>query len=141
MKVKQDKDTCIIYIEQGEPIMHTLIQFCKDNEIQNGQISGIGAINEVELGVYDLMNKKYLRQFFKENFELVSFQGNISLKDDTPFIHAHITIADHHFNVKGGHLFEAKVAAVGEFILRIIDTTVAREMDSNIGLPTLCFMD
>ena len=29
-------------------------------DIINGQISGIGAIKEIELGAYDLANKKYI---------------------------------------------------------------------------------
>jgi predicted DNA-binding protein with PD1-like motif len=40
---------------------------------------------------------------------------------------------------KGGHLFEAKVAAVGEFILRKINTEGVREFDPNIGLACMAF--
>ena len=50
MQYKQDGDTYIIYIQQNEQVMATLTQFCIDNEIQNGQISGIGAIKDIELG-------------------------------------------------------------------------------------------
>ena len=63
----------------------------------------------------------------------------IMLKDGEPFIHAHITISDHSLNGKGGHLFEAKVAAVGEFILRKINADGKREFDSNIGLACMAF--
>ena len=54
MQYKQDGDTYIIYIQQNEQVMATLTQFCIDNEIQNGQISGIGAIKDIELGAYVL---------------------------------------------------------------------------------------
>ena len=81
------------------------------------------------------------RQNFEDTWELVSYQGNISLKDDIPFIHAHVAISDHNLDIKGGHLFEATVAAVGEFILRKIDNNVYRELNEDIGLPTLCMVD
>lgn len=141
MQYKQDGDTYIIYVQQEEPIMETLTQFCKDNGIRNGQISGIGAINKIEIGAYDLENKVYVRYNFPELYELVSFQGNIILKDGEPFIHAHVTISDHNLVTKGGHLFEATVAAVGEFILRKINTDGKRELDPKIGLATMCFLD
>ena len=139
MQFKQDGNTFIIYVEQDESIMETLTQFCKSQDIVNAQISGIGAIKEIDLGAYDLKNKEYVRQFFNNLWELTSFQGNVILKDNEPFIHAHITISDHNLDVKGGHLFEAKVGAVGEFILRKIETDGKREYDANIGLFCMKF--
>ena len=141
MQYKQDGDTYIIYVEQDEEIMVTLTQFCQDRNIVNGQLSGIGAIKDIELGAYDLANKKYIIETFDDIWELTSYQGNILLKDGEPFIHAHITISDHDFGVKGGHLFEAKVGVVGEFILRTIDTDGKREFDPNIGLFCMDFND
>ena len=139
MQYKQDGETFIIYIEQDESIITTLTNFCINKDILNAQISGIGAIREIDFGVYDLNNKKYIRQFYKELWELTSFQGNVLLKDGKPFIHAHINVSDHNFNVKGGHLFEAKVGAVGEFILRKINTNGKREHDPGIGLFCMAF--
>ena len=139
MQFKQDGNTYIIYVEQDESIMETLTQFCKSQDIVNAQISGIGAIKEIDLGAYDLKNKEYVRQFFNNLWELTSFQGNVILKDNEPFIHAHITMSDHNLDVKGGHLFEAKVGAVGEFILRKIETDGKREYDANIGLFCMKF--
>lgn len=141
MQYKQDGDTYIIYIQQNEGIMETLTQFCKDEGIQNAQISGIGAIRKIEIGAYDLENKEYIIHNLDDIWELTSFQANVLLKDSNPFIHAHINISDHDLNAKGGHLFEAEVAAVGEFVLRKINTDGKREMDDHIGLATMCFID
>ena len=139
MQYIQDGDTYVIYVEQNEPIMATLTQFCKDNDIVNAQLSGIGAIKEIKLGAYDIDQQEYVTQDYKGIRELTSYQGNVLLKDGEPFIHAHITISDHSLNGKGGHLFEAKVAAVGEFILRKINADGKREFDSNIGLACMAF--
>ena len=141
MLYEQDGNTFMIHVQEDEPIMSNLTQFCKDHEIINGQVSGIGAIKEIKLGAYDLENKEYFIKYFNEICELTSFQGNIQLKDGEPFIHAHINISDHAMDVKGGHLFEATVAAVGEFVLKKINTSGFREMDPNIGLATMCFID
>ena len=71
--------------------------------------------------------------------KLVSFQGNILLKDNEPFVHAHVTISNHQFETRGGHLFDATVAIVGEFILRIISTDGKRELNPSIGLACMAF--
>ena len=139
MQYRQDGDTYIIYLEQNEPSMATLTQFCKDQSIINGQLSGIGAIKEIEVGAYDLALKEYVTKKFDEIWELTSYQGNVLLKDGEPFIHAHITISNHSLDVKGGHLFEAQVGGVGEFILRKINTDGKREFDPVIGLACAAF--
>ncbi len=141
MQYKQDGNTYFVYVQQNEKIMDTLTQFCKDHDIHNGQISGIGAIKNIEIGSYDVENKEYIIHQLNEVWELTSYQANVLLKDGEPFIHAHINISDHNLTVKGGHLFEADVAAVGEFILRKIETDGKRELDPNIGLATMCFLD
>lgn len=139
MNYRQDGNTFKAYVKQNEKIMQTLTDFCKGHNIQNAQISGIGAIKQIELGAYDLNNKKYIIQNFDETWELTSFQGNVMLKGRNPFIHAHINISDHNFNVKGGHLFEATVAVVGEFVLKKINSKGKREFDPNIGLACMSF--
>ncbi len=137
MQYEKNGDTYIIYLEQGENIMAKLTQFCKDNQIINGQISGIGAIKEIELGSYDLKNKEYITHKLADIWELTSYQANIQLKDEEPFIHAHINISDHDLTVKGGHLFEAKVAVVGEFILWNINSSGTRVFNPGIGLACM----
>ena len=137
MQFEQDNDTYIIYLEKDDVIMESLTQFCKNHNINNGKISGIGAIKEIELGAYDLNNKKYITHYFEEIWELTSFQGNVQLKDGDPFIHAHINISNHDLDPKGGHLFDAKVAVVAEFILKKINTSGKRVFNPDIGLACM----
>ncbi len=138
MQYKQFDSTFYIYVEQNEPVMATLTKFCQDHGIQNGQLSGIGAVKEIEIGAYDVESKSYVKKTIHGTRELVSFQGNIALKDGIPFIHAHITVGNHDLELMGGHLFEMSVAAVGEFVLRKLEGDARRELDPNIGLATLC---
>ena len=137
MQYEKDGYMYIIYLEQGESIMAMLTQFCKDHQIINGQISGLGAIKEIEVGSYDLKNQEYITHKLDDTWELTSYQANIQLKDGEPFIHAHINISDHDLTVKGGHLFDAKVAVVGEFILRNINSNGKRVFNSEIGLACM----
>ena len=137
MQYEKDGDSYIIYLEKGESIMAELTQFCIDHKIINGKISGIGAIKEIVLGTYDLLNQEYITHKLDDIWELTSYQANIQLKDEEPFIHAHINVSDHNLTVKGGHLFEAKVAVVGEFILTNINTSGKRLLNPKIGLACM----
>ena len=112
MQSQQNNNSYIIYIEKNEKVMEKLTQFCIDNDISSAQVSGIGAVKNIDIGGYDINKKDYHHKLFEEIHELISFQGNIALKDGEPFVHAHITIGNHDMDVFGGHLFEMEVAAV-----------------------------
>ena len=138
MQSKQVDKTYFIFLEKDEPVMKTLTAFCSKNGIQNGEISGIGAVKNIEVGVFDPGSKSYIHKKFDKTHELISCMGNITLKDGEPFIHAHITFGDHDMNVKGGHVFAMTVAVVGEFYIRNFDGSIYRELNGDIGLAVCC---
>ncbi len=141
MQYSQDGYTYIVYVERDEPIMATLTDFCRKHQIENGQISGIGAVKEIELGAFNVPAKQYIRRELPEVYELVNFEGNVILKDEDPFIHAHVVLGNHEMHLTGGHLFEARVAAVGEFIVQKIHSHRQRNLDPKIGLATMCLFE
>ena len=134
MQSKQVNKTYFIFLEKDEPVMKTLTEFCRKNGIQNGEISGIGAVKNIEIGAFDPGSKSYIHKIFDKTHELISCMGNVTLKDEVPFIHAHITFGDHDMNVKGGHVFAMTVAVVGEFYIRNFDGAIHRELNGDIGL-------
>jgi predicted DNA-binding protein with PD1-like motif len=136
MQYKQHDATYFVYLEKGEPVVDMLTNFCKEHNILNGYISGIGAMNNIELGAYDSNTKEYIKKVFKEDHELITYQGNIMLLNDEPFIHAHITIGNHDMEIFGGHLFSMNVAVVGEFIIHKIGGNSKRTFNDDIGLAT-----
>ena len=138
MQYKQVDKDYFIYIEKNEKVMDTLIRFCKDQAITNGKISGIGAVKEIEIGAYDTVGKEYIRKQFPDVWELVSYEGNVTLKDGDPFVHGHVVLSNHDMKTIGGHLFETTVAAVGEFFLRKFDNDAYREINEDVGLPCIC---
>ena len=138
MQYKQVDKDYFIYIEKNEKVMDTLTRFCRDQAITNAKISGIGAVKEIEIGAYDTIDKEYIRKQFPDVWELVSYEGNVTLKDGDPFVHGHIVLSNHDMKTIGGHLFEMSVAAVGEFFLRKFDNDAYREINEDVGLPCIC---
>ena len=138
MQYKKVGKDHFIYIEKNEKVMDTLTRFCIDKGISNAKLSGIGAVKETEIGAYDTIKKEYIRKEYSDILELVSFEGNITLKDGSPFPHAHVVLSDHNMSTAGGHLFETTVAAVGEFFLMEFDNDAYRELNEDVGLPCIC---
>ena len=138
MQYKQVDRDYFLYIEKNEKIMETVTKFCTEKNINNAKISGIGAVKNTEIGAYDTVTKKYVKKQFNNVLELVSFEGNVTLKDGSAFAHAHVVLSDHEMRTLGGHLFETTVAAVGELFIREFEGDAYRKMNDDIGLPCIC---
>lgn len=130
MQYKQHDNTYFVYLEKGEPVVDVLTNFCKEHNISNGYITGIGAVNNIEMGAYDTKVGEYIKKIYKNSYELITYQGNIMLLDDEPFIHAHITIGNHNMEIFGGHLFSMNVAVVGEFVIQKVNGKSKRTFNS-----------
>lgn len=96
--------TFLFSIAKGEDLLQTIQQFCVHHQIPCGFIQGIGAINEATYSVYDQKAKKYIKFNKTEEMEILSLSGNVSLFDDKPMVHAHITLSDKDGKAFGGHL-------------------------------------
>ena len=138
MQYKQVDRDYFLYIEKNEKIMETVTKFCTEKNINNAKISGIGAVKNTEIGAYDTVTKKYVKKQFNNVLELVSFEGNITIKNKKPFVHAHVVLSDHDMHTFGGHLFETTIAVVGEFFIRNFEGNAYRELNEDIGLPCIC---
>lgn len=134
---KVNKDY-FIYIEKNEMVMDTITKFCISNSIKNARISGIGAVKKTEIGAYDIIKKKYIKKKFEHTLELVSFEGNVTLKDGIPFVHSHVVLSNHDMQTIGGHLFETTISAVGEFFLTSFEGNGYRILNKDVGLPCIC---
>jgi len=134
MNYSCDNDKIFVSISKGDFVNQSLLDVAKINNVDFGWINGIGAIIDPELGYYDIENKEYIKKIIKGEFELTSLVGNITFNGDIPFIHSHITFSDLDFKAYGGHLFDCRVAAAGEFIIFKSSNRVYREYNNEIGL-------
>lgn len=138
MKVIENKGQFQLNLDRGEKLMSSLTSFVREYNVQGGQLTGIGAIENVKLGVYHLNTKSYeVKEFGDGIYELISFVGNISEKEGLPFIHAHIAMGDHKFNTISGHLMECDVALVCEIFCSPLGKMPMRVMNDSIGLAAI----
>jgi predicted DNA-binding protein with PD1-like motif len=98
------KRTFIGQFPHKADLLESLTAFVQKNEIHLGRILGIGATMRAVVAYYDQAARKYLTLEFKEGMEILSLSGNVSLRDEKPFVHAHIVLGDRDGKVIGGHL-------------------------------------
>ena len=102
-----------------DDLLAALTGLCKNEGIRLGVFSVIGALTRARLGYYDQKAKKYVDCVdLEKKLEITSCTGNISLKDNDIFVHAHVTLADHEGRCYGGHLMPGAVIFAAEYCVR-----------------------
>jgi len=142
MTYKKTNNGYIIRLFQNEKIIESLTAFCIENDIESGQLEGLGAVSSATMGYYDLKQKQYHFTTYDEViYELISMTGNVALVDSKPFLHIHAAIAGQDLNVLGGHVQEMTVGVTVEVFLTVNDGSITRELDEGIGLKLMQLSD
>ena len=72
---------CVIRIQKGEEILAALRQVCTQENIVLASVNGIGAVNDVTLGVFNSKKFVYESTRYTGDMEIVSCMGNVTQKD------------------------------------------------------------
>ena len=129
--------TTILRIDKGEDVVKSITEYCAREEIANAYFSGIGAVDVLTCGYYNLEEKKYYFKEYAEPLEVVSLSGNVMLKDGKPFVHVHGVFTDIENTAFGGHIVEMRVHVVLEVMLTPLESNVERTHDDCIGLSLM----
>lgn len=139
MEFRKFDDKYIIRLEKGEDIVKSLTKLVKDEDIKLGKVTGIGAVDDIEIGLFHTKEKRYYSKKIQGDMEIVSLAGNISTMKDEKYLHLHIAVGDENLKVHGGHLNAARVSATVEIIIDEIDGEIDRKFDEEIGLNLIKF--
>ena len=130
----------IIRFDRGDELITELTGLCKEENIRAGSISGLGASDEVTLGVFNLNTFQYEKTTFRGVFEIASCVGNASRKDGEVYLHLHMTVANPSTGqIYAGHLNACHISLTGEFFLHAVDAEVEREYSDQVGLNLMKF--
>lgn len=133
MKYIIDKDTIYLRIDKGEEVCSSLLKVAKELNINSASISGLGASNEFTVGVFDLDKKEFIGNDFKTEYEITNLTGNLSLKDNLPYLHLHGTFANLK-EVVGGHVTKCIISLTAEIVIKITNKKINRIFDNETGL-------
>ena len=134
MEYRRFNDKIVARIDKGEEILEKIKEIALKEKIKLASVSALGATNNFTVGVFKTEEKKYYSNEFKGDFEIVSLTGTINTMNGEFYTHIHFSAGNDKGEVFGGHLNKAIVSATCEMIIQIIDGTVDRKFDENIGL-------
>lgn len=136
MQAVQIHNGFFLVFKRGEEVMTTLQQFCEEQEIHWAQFQGIGTVEDVEIGFYDLPNQEYVFRQEEGPFEVASLDGNVSEIDEAPVVHMHgvLSRCDASLECIGGHFKSARIAFTLEMCLWLVSQPLLRSRDEETGL-------
>lgn len=131
---KQFGDQYVVSLNNHAEISKALTEFCNDQHIMAGTITGIGAVKEATLRFFNPVTKTYKDKLFAEQLEISNLTGNIAQKDGKLYLHLHITLGRSDYTALAGHLLTGVINGAGEFVITKYNGTLPRYYDQNIGL-------
>ncbi|OKY77097.1 MAG: putative DNA-binding protein with PD1-like DNA-binding motif [Candidatus Methanohalarchaeum thermophilum] len=136
MKTKKSSGKIFVRLNRGEEVIAKMKELRKKYDIKNGFFHGIGAVDKLKLGNYNVENQNYREKEFKGAFEVSNFTGNIGPDK----IHAHITVGDESYDTKTGHCSMARTSGTLEIIVHISDKPILQhKYDKETGLNIFDF--
>lgn len=139
MEYRKFDSTIIARIDKGEEILEKIKEIALKENIKLASISALGAVNDFTVGVFKTYEKKYYSNSFQGYFEITSLTGTINAMNDEFYTHIHMSAGNEKGEVFGGHLNRAVVSATCEMVITIIDGSVDRYFDEEIGLNLFKF--
>lgn len=131
-----NNDVIIGKLSYGGDLLEELTNVCIEKNISLGKIEAIGAVQKACVGFYNQTSRKYNFINFDKHSEILNLTGNISIKDNKSFVHAHIILADESGSAYGGHLAPGTITFACEFIIHSFSgVELKRGMDDETGLP------
>lgn len=122
-------------LPKGSDILEALTDYCRRRRIRLAAVQLIGATSKVCFGYYDQRRRVYVKRTFRQEMEILSGAGNVSLKDGRPFLHLHVVMGDVRLKAWGGHLFPGSEVFAAEALITELDgPALERSPDPETGL-------
>ncbi|HSE50459.1 MAG TPA: PPC domain-containing DNA-binding protein [Terriglobales bacterium] len=129
--------TWLLAFDKGDDVLPTLLKFAEEEKIVAAELRGIGGFREVTLAYFERATLTYEPLPVREQVEVVSLLGNITLAEGKPKVHAHCVIGRKDGSTVGGHLLAGEVWPTLELFVTAYAEEVERKNDPETKLPLL----
>ena len=147
MQFQRFENKYFVRMDKGEEIISTLKNLCEKEKIALAEVKALGAVDDFDVGLFDVKEKKYHRNHFQFPAEITSLWGTVTTKDGEVYLHIHMSAGDSEGKVFGGHLNSAVVSATCEMIIDDVSAnstkgfTVERKFSDEVGLNLFEFLN
>lgn len=126
MQYRETPAGYFMVLERGDELLESITRFATETGTRAASFQGIGAVDSLTLGFYDLEAQQYERKSWKEDLEVASLIGNIAVVDGGPFPHVHGVFGTRDFSAVAGHVFEAVVSVTLELSITTMPEAMQR---------------
>ncbi len=127
--------TFIGRVATGADLVDEIERICAEQGILAAEVTVVGAVSHAAYAYYVQDEQRYAELSSDVHHELAGFVGNVSMRDDKPFLHAHCTFANRSGGTVSGHLLHGTTAFVAEVIINEwTDLSLVRTHDEATGL-------
>ena len=141
MEYRRFGDTIVLRLDAGDEICASLTDLASREDIAMAEVSGIGATDDMDVGVFDLAARDYRVYHFAGTHEITSLTGTLTRKDGRPYPHVHVSAAGDGGRLVGGHLKRAMVNITAEIVVRVIPGAAGRIFCPEPGINRMRFED
>ncbi len=127
-----------VIFETGERVVDGLLEVAEARGLGASHFTAIGAFQEATIAWFDLKAKDYLDWTLREQVEVVSLAGNITLgPEGKRRVHVHAALGLQDYSTRAGHLVEGVVRPTLEVFLTETPGQLRRRHDSETGLALI----
>ena len=126
-----------VRLSPGEEILTELRALARGLRIPSASFTGLGAINDVVLALYDPASRSYRETHLVEDLEIATMTGNVSWLKDDPVVHVHGVVSRLDCTTAAGHIMRGIVSVTLEVMMQIGTERIVREPEPSIGLNLL----
>ena len=134
MEYKRTNTALVLRLDPGEDVGESILAAARAEGIRLASVSGIGAVDDVTVGIFDRSRKAYENFHYAGDHEITSLCGSVTTMNGEPYVHLHITCAGLDGRIVGGHLVSARISLTGEIFLALSEGQAERRRDENLGI-------
>jgi predicted DNA-binding protein with PD1-like motif len=124
----------LMRVEYDSDFLDFLTDIARKQRLATAAFTAVGALKEAKLGFYDQERHVYMESLLAGPQEIASCVGNVSVKDEAPFVHAHVVLVDQSGVVRAGHLLAGRVFAAEVHLIELVGEKIERKTDAMTGL-------
>jgi predicted DNA-binding protein with PD1-like motif len=134
----EGEKTFVLVFAAGDEAVAGLTSFAKEKKLGASHFTAIGGFQEATLGYFNLEKKDYDKIPVREQVEVLSLVGDITLTEKgEPKIHVHAVLGRSDGTTRGGHLIEGRVRPTLEVMLVESPRHLRRKHDPASGLALI----
>src|SRR3954447_7497376 len=134
MQFQREGDRVQLRFLSGERVLAPLLEWLGRENIEYATLTGLGAVSAATVSYWNAEAKQYETHERNEQMEVVSLIGNVTLREEMPFVHAHVSLGRRDLSIIGGHLNELSVHPTLEISVVPGPQPVHRALDESCGL-------